>query len=265
MADDNPERNEEETAEHTEEASQNPRPGLEAAKAHMMEHKVDTALWATRGLTLIFCLSYLVPIFGSPASSYQKVLLSNAATSALRLQQRIPSVQFSREFFGSLLMEDSAHYLMYSLIFMYTTQPMIMVLAPVFLFALLHFASHSQLLLDLMGQNNHLVCRWLISLCEFQQRNILRMAAFVEICLMPLCVVSVFAGRVGLLTPFVYYRFLSLRYASRRNPYTRTIFYELRLTTEHYANKPFVPEALRNAVFRAIMFVSNMAPPVPPQ
>lgn len=73
--------------------------------------------------------------------------MSNAATSALRLNQRIPSVQFSREFFVQLLMEDSAHYLLYSLIFMYTS-PMTMVLAPIFLFALLHFASYSLGLLD---------------------------------------------------------------------------------------------------------------------
>ena len=73
--------------------------------------------------------------------------MSNAATSALRLTQRIPSVQFSREFFAHLLMEDSAHYLLYSIIFMYTS-PMTMVLAPIFLFALLHFASYSLGLLD---------------------------------------------------------------------------------------------------------------------
>lgn len=38
--------------------------GMEALKAHVMEHKVDTALWATRALTLFFCISYLIPIFG---------------------------------------------------------------------------------------------------------------------------------------------------------------------------------------------------------
>lgn len=93
-------------------------------------------------MIIIYCMWHR-----NPYNSYQKVLMSNAATSALRLNQRIPSVQFSREFFVQLLMEDSAHYLLYSLIFMYTS-PMTMVLAPIFLFALLHFASYSLGLLD---------------------------------------------------------------------------------------------------------------------
>ena len=53
-------------------------------------------------------------------SMYQKSLLSNAATSALRLHQRLPNFQLNREFFALLLLEDSAHYLFYSLIFVYS-------------------------------------------------------------------------------------------------------------------------------------------------
>jgi len=239
-----------------------PKPPLvEALKAHIMGNKLDVALWATRALTLIFCLMYLVPIFGSSYSSYQKVLMSNAATSALRLHQRIPNVQLSREFLMSLLMEDSAHYLMYSIIFMYTS-PITMVLAPIFLFALLHFASYTLSILDAIGQNNALGSRFLISLVEFQHRNILRGAAFVEIFLLPLCVVSLFLGRVSLLTPFIYYRFLTLRYSSRRNPYTRNMFYELRVTAEYAINRPSVPAFLQNVVHKAIGIVSRLAPQI---
>ncbi|XP_071530224.1 transmembrane protein 33 [Panulirus ornatus] len=235
--------------------------GIEALKANIMEHKVDTALWATRALTLIFCILYLIPVFGNPYSSYQKVLMSNAATSTLRLHQRVPLVQLSREFFAQLLMEDSAHYLLYSIIFMYTS-PITMVLAPIFMFALLHFASYSLGLLDVMGQNNALGSRFLISLVEYQHRNILRGAAFVEIFLLPLCIILLFLGRVNLLTPFVYYRFLTLRYSSRRNPYTRNMFYELRVTMEYMVNKPGIPVFLRNAVNRSIVFISGLAPTV---
>ena len=39
--------------------------------------------------------------------------MSNAATSALRLHQRLPRVAFTREFLATLLLEDSAHYLLY--------------------------------------------------------------------------------------------------------------------------------------------------------
>ena len=50
---------------------------------------------------------------------YSKALLANAATSALRLHQRLPRVALTREFFGQLFIEDSAHYLLYSMTFLY--------------------------------------------------------------------------------------------------------------------------------------------------
>ena len=72
------------------------------------------------------------------------------------------------------------------------------------------------------------------------------------------------------MTVFVYYRFVSLRYASRRNPYSRNTFTELRVVAETYAQKPQCPEAVRNIVFKAIAGISRLAPPVfqsppPPQ
>ncbi|KAB7506599.1 Krueppel-like protein 2 [Armadillidium nasatum] len=239
------------------------RRGFEGLKVYALEHKIDIALWATRALTLLFCFSYILPIFGSASSSYQKALMSNAASSALRLHQRIPSIQFTRESFVTLIMEDSAHYLFYSIIFMYSA-PITMVLVPIFLFALLHFASFTLRLLDILGRNNALLSRFLISLVEFQQRNMLRGAAFVEIFLMPLAVVSVFMGRVSLLTPVLYYRFLSMRYSSRRNAYTRTMFYELRMSATYAVDRPGVPQFIRSFVHKIITFTSSLAPPIVP-
>ena len=53
--------------------------------------------------------------------------------------------------------------------------------------------------------------RMLISLVEFQSRNILRLVAFHEVFLLPFTVMMIFAGKTNLVTPFLYYRFLSLR------------------------------------------------------
>lgn len=75
------------------------------------------------------------------------MLLANAATSALRLQQRMPALQFSREYLAALLVEDSCHYLFFSVIYLYVS-PFIMILLPVILFAILHAASYSLTLLD---------------------------------------------------------------------------------------------------------------------
>ncbi len=234
----------------------------------MSAHKLDCGLWATRLATVFFALGYFLPVFGGdPRQAYYKSLAANAATSALRLHQRLPAVRLNREFLALLLSEDSAHYLFFSLIFMFA-QPVTVALLPAVLFAFLHAASYSLTLLDALGSNSWWGARMLISLVELQSRNILRMAAFTEVFLFPLTVVFVFTGRSPLLTPFVYYRFLGLRYASRRNPYCRTIFHELRLAAEEAASSPKMPQAARNATFKVINFVSGLAPanfPTPQQ
>ena len=68
------------------------------------------------------------------------------------------------------------------------------------------------------------------------------------------------------MTPIVYYHFLVMRYSSRRNPYTRNAFAELRMTAESLAARspPFVGKVVRGG----IAFVNRLAPqpqPVPAQ
>ena len=50
--------------------------------------------------TLMFTVGYVLPLFGNPYNSYYKALMASAATSALRLHQRLPQVQFNRQFLG---------------------------------------------------------------------------------------------------------------------------------------------------------------------
>jgi len=240
-----------------------PARGLQALKEHALAHKVDVALWTTRLLAIFFTFAYFIPLFGNPYTMYYKVLMANAATSALRLHQRLPGVSFDREFLSRLLTEDSCHYLFYSLIFLYVA-PVTFALLPVFLFSMIHFSSYSLTLLDLVGHNSWWGARLLISLVEFQSRNILRLIAFAEIFLMPYTVVLIFMGRAGLLTPFVYYYFLTQRYNSQRNPYTRNMFHELRLSVESVAHKPSMPPVIKNALLSVIAFTSRLAPPTRP-
>ncbi|XP_073954871.1 transmembrane protein 33-containing Krueppel homolog 2 [Choristoneura fumiferana] len=243
-----------------------PPKGLPALKAHVSANKVDVALWAIRLLTVLCTIGYVLPIFNNPVSAFYKALLGNAAVSALRLHQRVPAreIALSREFVARFFLEDSAHYLFYSLIFM-NVAPNLLILTPIFLFALLHAASYSLTILDTLGQNSLWVARLLISLVEFQSRNILRAAALAEILLFPLVAVMALFGYCGLLTPFVYYYFVTWRYASRRNPYTRNTFRELRVLAERQAERPALPAALRGALASGIQLVCRMAPPTEPQ
>uniref|UniRef100_V5HDM0 Putative conserved plasma membrane protein n=2 Tax=Ixodes ricinus TaxID=34613 RepID=V5HDM0_IXORI len=249
--------------ENTEGPSTTTPRGFSEVINHISIHKIESLLWFTRMCTVVFTLLYIIPILGAnPYTCYQRALISNAATSALRLHQRMPTIQLSRMFLSQLLIEDSCHYLFFSLIFLFA-QPMTLVLLPVFLFALLHSASFSLTLLDKFGGRSGFLGTWLVLLLEHQNNNILRLVAFTEIFLMPLTIFSLLSGRSSLVTPFVYYRFLSLRYASRRNPYSRTVFHELRLVTEHYASRPGCPAFLSRLLYKTIGLICQLSPPVP--
>lgn len=250
-------------ADNSNSGSENASPQMErgwaALKQYIIDDKITAALWVTRLSTIIFTVGYIIPIFGNSYNIYYKALMSNAATSALRLHQRVPRVQLNREFLERLLLEDSCHYLCYSLIFLYAS-PVTLVLTPVFLFALMHFASYSLTLLDCLGQNSWWGARLLISLIEFQAQNILRLCALSEIMILPLTVFLVFTGRIGLLTPFIYYHFLKLRLASQRNPSTRNVFYELRSNLSSMSNKPAVPNIVRRLIGGLLALTQQMAP-----
>lgn len=113
--------------ENPENTSTAPR-GLTEVINHMSIHKIESLLWFTRMCTVLFTFLYIVPLLGAnPYTCYQRALISNAATSALRLHQRMPTIQLTRMFLSQLLIEDSCHYLFYSLIFLFA-QPMTRIL-----------------------------------------------------------------------------------------------------------------------------------------
>ncbi|XP_055387403.1 Krueppel homolog 2 [Condylostylus longicornis] len=225
--------------------------------AHAKENKIDTAMLGTRILTIFFTILYVIPIFGNSQKYFTQALIANAATSALRLHQRLPQFALTREFLSLLLIEDSCHYLFYTVIFLYVS-PVFLILLPIFLFAVLQSSSYTIKLLDILGTNSMVILRLIISFVEFQSRNILRLCAFSEIFLMPLCIILVFMGRAGLLTPFIYYHFLSMRYLSRRNMYTRQMFSELRMAVEVMARNS--PPFINRILLGGISFVTRLAP-----
>lgn len=151
----------------------------------------------------------------------------------------------------------------FSLVFLYCA-PITLVLLPIVLFAVLHISSYTLTLLDLLGPGSLGVIRMSIGVVEVQSVNILRTISFAEIFIFPVTVMMFISGRATLMSAFVYYRFLTLRYASRRNPYSRNTFAELRVFAETYAQKPGCPEFLRNLTFKLIAFISRLAPTVAP-
>ncbi|UYV75910.1 TMEM33 [Cordylochernes scorpioides] len=228
---------------------------------HLASNKIEACLLLTRMGTMLFTFLYIISFFGvNPYSCYYKALLSNAATSALRLHQRLPRVELSQNFLARLLLEDSLHYLGYSIIFLscqpFTSLDNHVVLFPVFLFALLHTLTGVSVLTEKMGVDNSGLLRFV----EREQRKILKLVSYMEIFLMPLVILMTFQGKCSLVTPFFYYQFLASRYASRRNPYTRTAFQELRLKVERIANQPTCPALLSKLLHSMVRIVSRLSP-----
>jgi len=223
----------------------------------LLERKTDAVLLLSRLATIFFTLIYILPFIRSNSESnvyYSKALLSSAVTSALRLRQRIPTIEFSREYFFNLIHEDSAHYLIYSILFL-TGSSMTIVLIPITTYAILHSCSFlSQIL------TNYPKIKFYFDRITENHANLLRFVALNEIILMPLLILSIFFARSNLLLIFMYYQFLILRYKSRRNPYTRTLFYELRQNVEQLCNRPNCPVIIARICHRAIALINQLAP-----
>lgn len=232
-------------------------------QAFIVGDKISFLLWLTRLATIVTSIFFVIPISGFDQNSlYQKALMSSAATSALKLHQRLAGqgFQFSRAFFQNLVVEDSFHYLLYSIIFL-SSYPITIVLAPVVLFALLHVSSYTRTLINIYGPSSLQPLRKIVNFVIAKDKDMMRFAAINEILLMPCIVIMIFSGRAGIFIPFVYYRFLCLRYQSRRNPYNKQAFTEMRVITEYYSQHPKCPQIVRNIAFKAIALISRIAPP----
>lgn len=245
----------------TEPRSQPPPPSQNGPVQFLLSNKLETAMWLSRLFTDYCSIMFILPLLGPQAAAnfYQRALLANALTSALRLHQRLPHFQLSRAFLAQALQEDSCHYLLYSLILV-NSYPITMSIFPVFLFSLLHATTYTKKVLDTMGPNSLMFVRNFLNKLTANQQNILKFIACNEIFLMPATVFMIFSGQGSLLQPFIYYRFLTLRYTSRRNPYCRTLFTELRFLLEHFVMKPSCPVFFRRMCLNSIAFISRLAP-----
>ncbi|XP_067852999.1 transmembrane protein 33-like isoform X3 [Heptranchias perlo] len=118
---------------------------------------------------------------------YQRALLANALTSACRLHQRLPRFQFSRAYVTQALLEDSCHYLLYSLIFI-TSYPITLCLVPVAVFSLLHATAYTRKILDIIGPNSIPWVRSFLDKMTTHQQSLFKFIACNEILLMPAAV-----------------------------------------------------------------------------
>uniref|UniRef100_A0A915IX62 Transmembrane protein 33 n=1 Tax=Romanomermis culicivorax TaxID=13658 RepID=A0A915IX62_ROMCU len=245
--------------------NENSSPSNNSVFAMLKEKKIDTVLWILRFLTLIFGVLYVLPLTGNQQICYQRALMAGALTHFLRLRQRLGGVRFNMQFLQEMFLEDSCHYLLFCFIF-WGSHPITMALMPIFLFALLHWTSFTIQILNvrennvIANLNESTLARILNNFVSKYSQTCLQIIACCEIFLMPAVVIMIFSGKSNFLIPFIYYRFLTLRYMSRRNPSTRQAFGQLRFAVEQTVNKPACPQILRNLAYKLINIICRMAP-----
>ncbi|VDK73207.1 unnamed protein product [Litomosoides sigmodontis] len=222
--------------------------------------QADAILFLTRIVTVMCTLYFILPLGArsSQYSAYSKAFAAAAATNALRIHQRVGGLRFTREFLSVVLMEDSCHYLIYCVLFI-TSSPVTMALMPIFLYGLLHAVNFAIQMCYAVGKATNLADR-LSELTRQHTQNLLGIIACSEIFLMPMLVAMVFVGKASFFLPFIYYRFVTLRYVSRRNHSTKLVFYQLRVSLEQAVSSPNCPDMIRNAVHSIISITCRLCP-----
>ena len=228
--------------------------------------KVASAMWMMRLYTLFLTVQYVIA-GSAPAMLhyFHRILLANGVVCALRLHQRVPNFQFSRHHLALMMQEDSAHYLFYSMIFL-TCAPMTIIILPVFIFALLHSCSYTRQVLDVVGPHSGRVIRRAINYVASNQMKLFRFVAMNEIMVLPMLIFQLFGGTPSIFAIFTYYKFLTLRYLSQRNPYSRQVFYELRMVLQQYAYTQSCPGFLKKVINKLVDVLTRLGPepPIPP-
>lgn len=259
--------------------------GANGVLSHLRSDYITTALYFTRIGTIISCIAFFfAPMFSHQHSSdleswYRRAMLASAATSALRLHQRMKTLNSCplMTVLGNIVSEDPFHYLLYSIMFTLVT-PVTVSLVPVFLFAVLHVTSFTQTLLNISAPRNYAatgdgpntrvtaaqpsalrnLLQKLTMKVKANNQLILRVIALNEIMLMVICIFMAVAGPRIIILPLIYYPFLKMRYNSRRNPYTRNAFYELRMVLQNVACNSRCPALISRLIYGLINLVSRL-------
>ncbi|PIO74305.1 hypothetical protein TELCIR_03687 [Teladorsagia circumcincta] len=149
------------------------------------------------------------------------------------MQQRVGTVSFTREFFSRLLLEDSCHYLFYSILFL-TSAPVTMALLPISLFAALHAAAQLVKLLTAIGHGGSMVALRLASIAQQHTTNCLGIIACGEIFLIPVLISMIFVQA----------------------------FAQMRYSLDQVAVSPNCPQVIRSLIYNSVAFISRLAPVV---
>lgn len=173
----------------------------------MKANATDTLCFLLRTLTIYFAAAYLLSM-SSPEyqkTVYFKAFAAAAATSAFRLHQRVRGSMnptFSRDFLQQVMLEDSAHYLLYSLIFPTSTpvsskqtpiaSQSLVALIPITLYAIWHSLAFVIKVAGVLNYTDKPIIQKLNRFKSAQTENVLGLIACSEIFLLPIFFAMIF-------------------------------------------------------------------------
>ena len=193
-------------------------------------------------------------------SSYQRVMFAFGLASVIRLSQRLGPVQFTKEYMISVVLEDSAHYMLYSCNF-YAHKPTTIIAFIPTLYCALQASAFATTMLGECSNSTWNMLKVQLGKMKEKQQQLLRVVATAEIFILPLVGVQLFTGQCGsILTPLVYYQFLVLRYMSRRNPYVKNAFSEMKVVVNQMIYSQSCPGFVRSIVSKAMGLIERMSP-----
>ncbi|KAL5475356.1 hypothetical protein EMCRGX_G025157 [Ephydatia muelleri] len=179
-----------------------------------------------------------------------------------RLYQRKNEAQvslLSKQMLSLMVAEDSAHYVMYTF-FLLNQRPVFLYLFPVCLYAILHIVTFTQGMAQFLPPSIQRVLTSANMKIGESQQGIKRAIACAEVLIMVVVILNAFSGAMFIFAPLVHYQFLKLRYMSKRNPYVKVIFSDLRLGAEGLARHPSCPAIISAVISKAISIISSLAP-----
>ncbi|XP_065179934.1 transmembrane protein 33-like [Sycon ciliatum] len=233
--------------------------GRQTLSEYVSERRLEAGIFVLRMSTILHGLLALVPFFLRPADAYQRCLVSYIAVSAFRLSQRVTGLGLNAECIQRILSEDSGHYLFFCFLFATQNFAGIVVLIPICLFSVLHSLTFVRKLHEATGSVPSVVMNSITTLFNYQQ-HLLMVSANTEIMLMLLTIMGVFGGTFSIFVPFMYYRFLCMRYTSQRNPYSQYAFQSLRLVVDHTCTHPRCPNVVRRLLQAGVRMAARLAP-----
>lgn len=235
-------------------------------KEFLLSDVWSSVLFALRVIVFVTGLLATIPLLGSrmAVNCYVVCLRCGLFLYSLRFLQRKNQTQvpvFSRQFIDFFISEDSGHYLWYCFFYQgYYPSPLL--LFPILLYTVFQVPKYFSELSKFLSPSIRSPAGRLHNYIHSKQPSILRFIASAEIFLMIVVTYNLLSGSGNLLAPVVHYYFLKWRYQSRRNPYVRIMFGELRIVMQTVSSSQKCPQFLKNFIERSVAYLSSLAPPL---